>query len=511
MTALGSDFSDAIEKSVTVHPDGEEKSLVATDLLQQSTNLKFDLPSDAITNSAHVELKLYPNLVSHVWESVEAILQRPHGCGEQTISSSYPSVLVLRYLKQTKQESPLGAKAQGYLWMGYQRLLGYQGSDGGFTYWGHGDGDIALTAYAVRFLTDASEFTEIDTEVIDRARAWLVKQQRPDGSWPSKSWSKAEDQRQTGMLTALVARSLGPGSSCNSTAKSASPVQLALTKSLDYLERRSNEIDEPYLIASYSLAAANACDPERPVKANNRLRELAKQSPRGAYWTLETNTPFYGWGDAGRVETTAVAVQALAQERASRPQATVNDDLISSGLLFLLREKDRYGVWYSGQATINVLNTLLMITGAAANTNDSVDVVVNNQKIDSIPLPANQQMVSPIMIDLTSAIKAGSNIVELKRSATGSVASVQIVGTYWTPWTTTATGDANTDSSGLRLNTRCDKTDARVMEQITCRVKVERVGSRGYGMLLAEIGLPPGADIDRASLDAAIKTNWAID
>ena len=28
-------------------------------------------------------------------------------------------------------------------------------------------------------------------------------------------------------------------------------------------------------------------------------------------WTLETNTPFYGWGLAGRVETTALAVQAL--------------------------------------------------------------------------------------------------------------------------------------------------------------------------------------------------------
>jgi len=512
VTALGTDFSDAIEKSVTVHPDGEEKSITTTDLLQQSTSLKFDLPSETITNSAQIQLKVYPNLVSHVWESVEAILQRPYGCGEQTISSTYPSVLVLRYLKQTKQESPLSAKAQRYLSMGYQRLLGYQATDGGFTYWGRGDSDVALTVYAIRFLTDASEFVDANTDVIDRARQWLVKQQRPDGSWPAKSWNNTENERQTGMLTALVARSLGAGSSCNSTANSPSAVKLALTKSLDYLERRSNEIDEPYLIASYSLAASSACEPQRAVRANNRLRDLAKQSSTGVYWALETNTPFYSWGSAGRVETTALAVQALAQERASKPQVTTNDDLTDGGLLFLLREKDRYGVWYSGQATINVLNTLLTIMPAGANAaNDSVDIFVNNQKINSIPLPSNQQMVSPVMVDLTSAIRTGNNIVELKRSVAGSAASVQIVGTYWTPWTPTRTTDAHADARSLRLNTNCDKTDARVMEQVTCRVKAERVGSRGYGMLLAEIGLPPGADVDRASLDAAIKSNWAID
>jgi hypothetical protein len=70
--------------------------------------------------------------------------------------------------------------------------------------------------------------------------------------------------------------------------------------------------------------------------------------------------------------------------------------------------------------------------------------------------------------------------------------------------------EPDSDSKGLRLDTQCDKTDARVMEQVTCRVKAQRVGFRGYGMLLAEIGLPPGADVDRASLDKAM-TGWAID
>ena len=515
VTALGSDFSDAIEKPVSVHPDGEERTTIASDLLRDSTTLSLDLPAETISNSQHVELKIYPNLMSHVFESVEGIMQRPYGCGEQTISSTYPSLLILRYLKQTHQESPLAAKAQRYLRDGYQKLLGYQTADGGFTYWGRGNADVALTAYAIRFLMEASDYTEVDNEVIKRAREWLLQRQRSDGSWPAFSWDNREIERQTAMLTALVARSLGR-SSCTATATT--PVEkTSLLKSLDYLQRRSNEIDEPYLIASFSLAASNACEPARAANANNRLRKLVHQSAGGAYWSLETNTPFYGWGVAGRVETTALAIQALTQQSASaETKQPRSDDLIDQGLLFLLREKDRYGVWYSGQATINVLNSLLTLLPAnsaqQSTSTESLEVLVNEVLVKSVQLPAQQLIAGPLMVDLSADVKTGRNTIQLKRSVSSAIASVQIVGTYWIPWSVSPAVSGASESGALRLDTRCDKTEARVMELITCRVKAERVGHRGNGMLLAEIGLPPGADVDRSALDTAIKsTNWAID
>jgi len=33
--------------------------------------------------------------------------------------------------------------------------------------------------------------------------------------------------------------------------------------------------------------------------------------------------------------------------------------LVDAGTLWLLQQKDRYGVWYSGQATVDVLSALL--------------------------------------------------------------------------------------------------------------------------------------------------------
>ena len=51
---------------------------------------------------------------------------------------------------------------------------------------------------------------------------------------------------------------------------------------------------------------------------------------------------------------------------------------------------------------------------------------------------------------------------------------------------------------------------ANVGELVQCNVAAERIGFRGYGMLLAEIGLPPGAEVDRNSLDQAMKSGWEI-
>ena len=175
VTARGPEASDAIEKPVTVHPDGEEKTQTASDVLGDAATLDVNLPASVIPGSAQAELKIYPSLMAHVVESVEGILERPHGCGEQTISSTYPSLLVLRHNKQTKTNSRITAKAQRYAGLGYQRLLNYRTEDGGFSYWGRGEADLALTAYALRFLHDAREFVTVDDDVVKGAREWLIK------------------------------------------------------------------------------------------------------------------------------------------------------------------------------------------------------------------------------------------------------------------------------------------------------------------------------------------------
>lgn len=98
-------------------------------------------------------------------------MERPYGCAEQTISSAYPSLLWL-HLQKTQHfpPSPLDARAHHYLKLAYTKLLRYREPGGGFSLWGRGQPEISVSAYALRFLSEALEFTEVDPDVIAGAR-----------------------------------------------------------------------------------------------------------------------------------------------------------------------------------------------------------------------------------------------------------------------------------------------------------------------------------------------------
>src|SRR5262249_51706660 len=194
------------------------------------------------------------------------------------------------------------------------------------------------------------------------ARKFILSSQQPDGRWPRRYRDEKEDANRTALNTAFIARVLAMDKS--KEAKADKAFNAALSRALDYLAKRIDEIDEPYLIASYALAAMDAGEKTGAEKAVAKLRTLSREDAGTTYWNLESNTPFYGWGLAGRVETTALAVRALKKDKGTKGQGGkgTDEDLINRGLLFLLRNKDRYGVWHSTQATINTLDTLIELS-----------------------------------------------------------------------------------------------------------------------------------------------------
>jgi A-macroglobulin TED domain/Alpha-2-macroglobulin family/Carboxypeptidase regulatory-like domain/MG2 domain/A-macroglobulin receptor binding domain/Macroglobulin domain MG3/Alpha-2-macroglobulin bait region domain len=497
VTAIATKDSDAIEKPVTVRPDGEEIVRTESQLFTNSAKFDVNFPTNALPKTKKAELKIYPNLMSHVIESVEGLLQRPYGCGEQTISSTYPNLMLLKFIKA---ENSLTKEALKNLKAGYERLLGYQIADGGFSYWGGKDtSDIALTAYALRFLNDAKTKIEVDEKVIENAANYLAKQQREDGSFNKKySWETAEDSQRGKLITSYVARSLALIGR-TATAKERSST---LAKALAYLKLRNSEIDEPYSLALFALASFDAGDNEEAEKIANRLRNLAKDEAGGTYWNLETNTPFYGWGTAGRIETSALVIQALLR---SADQSAKAKDLIARGTIFLLKKKDRYGVWYSTQTTINVLDAFLAtLTEAKAQ---KISVSINGEKLKEIDVSADK--IEPVIISLDDKLIA-ANRVDITTSENSAVMS-QIVQKHYIAWADSVSTKLDVNNSrAIQLDYKCDKLNAKIMENITCSVEAERIGFKGYGMLLAEIGIPPGANVSRESMEESFKNDWSL-
>jgi hypothetical protein len=243
--------------------------------------------------------------------------------------------------------------------------------------------------------------------------------------------------------------------------------------------------------------------------AVSRLRaELASTAAHdrvGAHWTPAGLSPFYGWGHAGELETTAVVLGSLRQGAA----AGAESGLLNEALFFLMRNEDRYGVWYSGQATVRVLQALLPAAiaqmGAAARAQSFV-LTVNGAALsgtDAEALRTDPRLTAaPRTVDLTAMLKPGVNTLVFSAAGDASLASAEATASFYVPWQgEAATSRTQTGSdAGLDFGYNCAAEYAHVGKAMECTVEARRFGSQSYGMMLAEVGLPPGAEVDRSSL-----------
>lgn len=490
VTARSGDGSDAVEKRLEVRPDGQETVHVQNRLLDSPQVMEWSLPEDSRSGTA--ELKIFPDALSQVFDGIEGMLQRPLGCAEQTVSSAYPNLTVLRILDESAPQSALARRARSLLEAGWQRLGGYRAPEGGFSYWGGSDpASLEVTFHAWRFLHEAQPFIDIAAGFLDSTRNWLLDKQASNGSWSHDP-----------SLTSLAARVLA--------ADDSGPVRQARERALDYLAVgiRAGQ-DDPYVLAGFVTAALA---PDEGIDRRDDIRQavrmlLGAQATEPGSWRPKSTTPFHGWGRAGQIETTAIVVRALRNLLAS---ATLGDDplaaaaaVLKDSLDYLLLHKGRYGAWHSTAATAAVLDALAPLddadwTSAAPRT---WTLVVNGHS-QHLSWNPGRAGAAPLVVDLTPLLKPGANRLQIRTASGGSGALAHLVVRHYRDWPLPRLEAAS--SPDLDFSVRFDRSRLRPGEDVICRVHVRRRNDAdlrlGPGMLLAEIGLPPGAEVDRTSL-----------
>ena len=515
VTARNNETGDAVEREVQVHPDGQEISFTTGRLLAgENQTLEIQVPPTAIPGSMDAELRIYPNLIAHVLDAMNGIAKRPAGCAEQITSTGYVSLQALQLLKKASVDATT-KDSRAQIYTGALKsvqdadalLPSLQQGNGGFSYWGNTSQDVALTAYVLRFLDGASEFVEVDPQVLSKARSYLISQQTPSGAWTRYDWS-TKAQIDDPVKTAYVARALAT-SSKSPDAKEREAVDTSIGKALSFLDDRISEWQDPYLVGNYAIAAIGAKRQEHIVNARELLARLAHNEGSTTYWNMEANTtPFFGWGTAGRLETTALAVEALAKLETLGNDPALAEQ-VNRGLQYLLTHKDRYACWYSTQATQNVIEAMIaaMPVGKNGTGDDTASVLVNGTKLLDIKLPKAIEIVGPRVIDFGKELKAASNRVAIQRAGDNGAMQANVITSYYIPWSeseaTQAENFRSGDTRALKLKVEFERREARVGQTIACRVEAERVGFAGYGMMIAEIGLPPGVEVDRESLEEA--------
>lgn len=482
VTARGTSLSDAVARQVRVEPDGQKVERIASGRLTAPAEYTTQIPQGSVADSGALFVRLYPGLMSQVVTGLDGILQMPSGCFEQTSASTWPNVLVARYMRESATVNPeLEARAMEYINTGYQRLLTFEVTGGGFEWFGSPPAHVVLTAYGLLEFTDMAAVRTVDAAMLDRTRAWLLAQQRDDGRWEAGEGGLDEtgQLRDPVTITAYVAFALA-------TAGEAGP---ALDAANGYLSAHQNEMGE-YTLALYG----NFLAAWRPNDAATRLviGTLAERVQADLdHWETDEQTTTYGNGEAAWIETTALATHALML-------ANAHPNVVQGALGWLVTKRSPGGAWGSTAGTVWSIKCLLraLSGGRDENADGTVRVLFDGVERASFRVTAENSDVMRQAELSELLMPGGAQRVEVVLEGEGNLA-YDIVERWFMPW------DAVPPPEGpLSIEVTYDRTTLAVDDMVTAQVTIANSDPDFADMVMVDLGIPPGFALVRDDLEA---------
>lgn len=482
--AWGSKDNDAIGKTIEVRPNGSPQFVTANGRLTGSVKETVNFPQGRVAGADKLFVKIYPGFFSQVVEGLDAILQMPNGCFEQTSSTTYPNILALQYMKQTGKITPaVEMKAKEYINLGYQRLLTFEIPGGGFQVFGSPPATRILSAYGLLEFTDMSQVYSIDANVIQRTQSWLMGQMKQDGSWDpdenyahAEMWKSIQDNRV--LATAYVAMALAQ-----------TGVKNPLEPAKAYLLNHAGEAKDAYTLAILCNALL-ALDRENPAAKTcmQRLVDLGIIEGDRMYWKSEASMS-YARGDHANVEATAWVVMALLEDGRFSKET-------GKALNWIIDQKDPNGTWGTTHGTVLALKALVNSLGKQTQHCDATVLVrINGKDASRLEIKPDTSDLFR-QLDLTQFASDANNDVEIDLEGEGSLL-YQVVGKYFVPWT----ANEKERSQPFDIQVQYDRSQLRRNDTVTCQIKGTNQKSHRVEMVMIDIGIPPGFRVEQPTLD----------
>ncbi len=490
ISASAGEVKDAIRRQVTVNYGGRRIEHTASGTLSESQDVPFTIPENTIPGSQQILIKVYPSPFSQTVEGLEGILQRPYGCFEQTSSTLYPNVLVLDYLRRTKQSRPsVEEKAKSFIQTGYQRLLSFEVAGGGFDWFGHPPAHVTLTAYGLMEFEDMAEVYDVDPALIQRTRAWLLAKQQADGSWLPDSHQLHDDPTR-GTNQAKLAATAYMAWSVFRNQRNIPEARLA---ERFLMQHPAHAIEDPYVLALVGNALLTISpDGSQALPYLDRLIALANRSRDGKldWWSPARQTLFYGMARAADVETTALATLALLS--AKRDPAAIR-----SSLAWLIAQKDQHGTWHTTQATILTLKALLAVSEnpLGGDRPSRLEIAIDGESVRTLDIPAVESDLMQQVL-LTTQYTSGSHRISLKEIH-GTAPAFQVV--IRTHVIEQAEHPAAPEGLALLVNHSAKKL--RVGQRVRIDAVLKNSAETSVPMVVLELPIAPGFELDQAFLD----------
>lgn len=485
--AFGSSLSDAIKRSIEVVPNGKKIENSINNSIKDKKSETVIIPSEAIKDSRKVYAKIYPRFISQVVEGMDGILAMPHGCFEQTSSTTYPNVLVLDYTQKTKQITPeIQMKAEQYINVGYQRLVSFEVDGGGFSLYGKSPANEILTAYGLMEFSDMSNVYDVDQKIIERTAKWLASKQKTDGYWDvsggyyhESSGAYEKIKNSAYILWSLVkAGYSGP----------------EIAKGISYLKNNWGNINDTYALAVIANVFLDSGDEKSGSNVLDKLIGLKAEEKDSVYWPSSSETYMGGRENSANIETTAYTIMALRK-------ADREPEISEKALDWMIKQKDSRGLWGSTKTTVAAMQTLIYAVEKQNTIEGKLELKINNGTWKEVEITKENSDVMKI-IDLTPEIAGSENIIDMRYKGESSV-YYQIDFSYYIPWDNFFS--LPVAKSPIKINVSYDNNELRINDTIKASVELTNSSSADANLVIADIGVPAGFVINTDDLDYLVQ------
>lgn len=403
---------------------------------------------------------------------------------------TFPNVLVLNYLKHTKQVSPeIQMKAENYIALGYQRLLTFEAQGGGFALYSRSPASVMLTAKALLEFSDMTKVYPVDPALIQRTRQWLLAQQKSDGTW---SAAYAMDRVASGDTNPLPLTAYVTWAILESGLKD----DARLARAIAYLKENAARASDGYTLAmvANALVAFDAND-AATRDALARLDALQVADGDGVYFPTRIGSFTGAYGVYGNIETTGLAAYAFLRAK-QYPESA------QRALTYLVQKKDPHGTWGSTQATILALRALIQSVIEAGEVASAATVRVRLNDRDAKPIVISKENAGVVQILTFDDIAPGTHRLAFTVDGRGALA-YQVSAHYYLPWQyVPPTPEAE---KLVDIQVRYDRTTLAVNDEVRVTATVRLTQEGTARMSIIDLGIPPGFTVLTEDLDTAVR------
>jgi hypothetical protein len=498
--------NDTVERTIRVVPPGFPLVGARSDVLEKSAQNEIVLPESWVRGTLKCQVQVYPSTLADLQKGLEAMLQEPCGCFEQTSTSNYPNLLILNYLKESNQANADAEKrARELLDRGYQKLVSFECEAPGTKthrgyewFGGTAPPHEALTAYGLLQFRDMARVYQVDPAMVERTRAYLMQQKDGQGGFTRNDRALDTFGRAPADITnAYIVWALTESGKDDD-----------VEKELTALTKQAQSSSDAYFLALVANSLYNRGKNDDGQALLKKLADAQKEDGHldGARTSITSSA-----GRDLQVETTALTV--LAWLKAGRLSSfNVN---VRKSIEWIGRQRGGSGGFGATQSTILALKALIAFAKENKRTAEAGELTlyVGGKRVGE-PLKFAAGHQDALSLDLPDAeqwLKPGKNQVRVEITTKEAYP-------YTLTWSYQTLKPASGDKCPVRLTTTLSSREAAESSSVRLTATVENRSDdkNGQGMTVAILGIPGGLKLpeDMAQLkecrDRKLISAWEV-